>query len=533
MIELLHTALLTLLVSMYLACSVALGLYGLNCYVMVALFRRRQARQRAEDERVLRGFATDRCDGDWPVITTQLPVYNEKYVVERVIRAVCAFDYPRARHEIQVLDDSTDETSEIVARLAVELREAGHDVVHLRRKERTGFKAGALQAGTAVARGEHLAIFDADFVPAPDFLRKTVPFLVEDERCAFVQTRWGHRNRDYSLLTRSQAIGIDGHFVVEQSARAWNGLFLNFNGTAGIWRKRAIEDAGGWSADTITEDLALSYRAQLRGWRGRFLFDVVTPAEIPTDINDFKAQQFRWAKGSIQTARQLLPEVLRRPDLPLFVKAQAVLHLTHYLVHPLILAMTLLILPLLSFGQRVLVPELMVPALAVMVVSMAAPSSLYVFSQKVAYPGWRGRLMCLPALVVIGIGLAVNNSRGVFSALASREPGEFVRTPKLGSHAERRSARPATSSYSSPLSSGSLLELALGLWAATAVAVYLAQFKLVVGPVLLLHAVGFLSVGTWSIVHHARSRRRARRPASAGARHEQPDLAASAGDVAA
>ncbi len=500
--------------SLYCMCAVALALYGLNCYVMMFLFSRSRQRQRDADRELLARFARHRTDDDLPVVTTQLPIFNELYVAERLIRAVCAFDYPAGKHEIQVLDDSTDETVEITRALVAELKAQGHDIHHIHRTDRTGYKAGALAAGMEVARGEHFAIFDADFVPPPDFLRKTVPFLVEEETCGFVQTRWGHRNRDYSVLTMAQSIGIDGHFVVEQSARAWNGLFLNFNGTAGIWRKRAIDEAGGWQADTITEDLDLSYRTQLAGFTGRFLFDVITPAEIPIDINAFKSQQHRWAKGSIQTAVKLLPTVLRRRDVRPFKKLQAVLHLTHYLVHPVILTMTLLVLPLLLWGQRTFTPWVMVPLFSIMLGSMVAPSSLYVFSQRKATADWKAKLKFLPALVVLGMGLAVNNTRGVLEALFGRSHGEFVRTPKLGDLAEGRPAGARTveasapAGYRIPLSGMFLIETFMGLWACGAFAEYLFTYKFLVGPILLLHALGFLTVGFMSVSHDLKAKRR-------------------------
>jgi len=516
---------LAIALALYALGAGALYLYGLNCYVMIRLFARARPRQQAEDAALRRRFAESTDDDDVPVVTTQLPIYNERFVVERLLRAVVAFDYPQGKHEIQVLDDSTDESLETNRALVAVLRAEGHDIHHIHRADRTGYKAGALAAGMAQARGEHLAVFDADFVPEPDFLRNTVPFLVMDPRCGFVQTRWGHRNRDYSLLTQVQALGIDGHFVVEQSARAWNGLFLNFNGTAGIWRRATIEDAGGWQADTITEDLDLSYRAQLGDWHGRFLFDTITPAELPTDINAFKSQQHRWAKGSIQTAMKLLPTILRRADVGWFKKLQAVLHLTHYLVHPIMLLMTLLVLPILLWGHRILSPTWLLPVFVVMLVSMVAPSTLYLYSQRMAYTDWKKRVKLLPALAVLGVGLAVNNTKGVLEALLGHRQGEFVRTPKLGSRAERSKvvterivpvggaaalvsaalvSAPA-GGYRIPINGLYVIELLMGLWAVLAFVQYLTLYKLLIGPLLLLHALGFLVVGTLSVLHHRRA----------------------------
>lgn len=503
------------LMFVYCACALALFLYGLNCYVMIALFRRGREKQMRENEKIRKRFQESHHDpAKLPVVTTQLPIFNEKFVVERLLGAICAFDYPRDKHEIQVLDDSTDETFDLTAKLVAQLRAQGFDIHHIHRTDRSGYKAGALREGMKVARGEYFAIFDADFVPQADFLLRTVPFLVLDPSCAFVQTRWGHRNRDYSVLTMAQSIGIDGHFVVEQSARAWNGLFLNFNGTAGIWRGKAIEDAGGWQADTITEDLDLSYRTQLKGYHARFLFDVITPAEIPTNINAFKSQQNRWAKGSIQTALKLLPQVLARPDVGRFEKFQAVLHLTHYLVHPVILLMTLLVLPLLLWGHATFKPYVIIPLVVLMLISMMAPSTLYVFSQRIAYPDWKSKLKFLPALMVLGMGLAVNNTLGVLGAIFGRNQAEFVRTPKLGAHAENNEtnecsdqAGPVCRAYRTPLSGMFLVEAFMGLWAAAAFGTYLSMYKFLIGPILLLHATGFVYVGIASVVHATRAKR--------------------------
>ncbi|RME25742.1 MAG: glycosyltransferase [Deltaproteobacteria bacterium] len=508
--------------SVYCWCASALFLYGLNCYVMMWLFKRARERQKRQDERLLERFNELYGEDDLPVVTVQLPVYNERLVIERLIDAACSIDWPRDKLEVQVLDDSTDDSRQITAELVEKYRAMGHDIKHIHRTNRTGFKAGALANGMNRARGEFFAIFDADFVPPKNFLRDTIPFLLMDERCGFVQTRWGHRNRNYSLLTQAQAIGIDGHFVVEQSARAWNGLFLNFNGTAGVWRKKAIEEAGGWQDDTITEDLDLSYRAQLSGWHGRFLFDTVTPAELPTNINAFKSQQYRWAKGSIQTAIKLLPKILRHPEAGIFKKLQAVLHLTHYMVHPIIFLMVLLVLPLLMAARDAFEPLVVVPLLAMMVLSMVAPSALYVFSQRQAYPQeWKSRLKYLPVLVVLGMGLAINNTLGVIGALIRRKNrDEFVRTPKLGMLAEVHTVSGSAASlyqaatlkkkaaeYRIPLKGMFLIEGFMFFWTVAAFAQYMALYKFVIGPILLLHAAGFAYVCTTSIIHEARTRK--------------------------
>ena len=508
----LHDILLGIVLFFYIAASVLLHVYGLNCYVLILLYLRSHRRRMREERELRDRFAREVRDEDLPVVTTQLPIYNERNVVERLVRAVAAFDYPRDKHEIQVLDDSTDETREVAAELVAELRAAGHDVHHIHREDRSGYKAGALAFGLEQARGEYLAIFDADFVPPPHFLRRTLPFLVEDPRCGWVQTRWGHRNRGFSLLTELQSIGIDGHFVVEQSARAWSGLCFNFNGTAGVWRRRAIEDAGGWKADTLTEDLDLSYRVILAGWRPRYLLDEVTPAELPTNINALKSQQSRWAKGSIQTALKLLPVVWRHPELGWFKRVQATLHLTHYLIHPLILVITLLVLPLILLVHVRFISVYAAPLILVMFLALFGPSTLYLFSQWISGGSVRRTLWHLPVLMAMGIGLAVNNTRAVLGALRHR-PSEFVRTPKLGVSAESRASVGASAGsgrckqYRQPLSRFYLLEIFMGAWALVSFLGSIGMVGTLAGPFLLVQAVGFTSVGILSLLHDRAARR--------------------------
>lgn len=406
----------TILTLYYLILGV-LALYGSHRLLMVVLYYRTRHRTPPRP-----------ADPDtWPVVTVQLPLYNEMYVAQRLIEAVCRFDYPRERLEIQVLDDSTDETRDLVAETVEHFRSQGFDIHHLHRTDRTGYKAGALEAGLAQARGDLVAVFDADFVPQPDFLRRMVPYFA-DAGIGMVQARWGHVNRDYSLLTRVQAMFLDGHFAIEHFARNRSGRFFNFNGTAGIWRRQAIEDAGGWEHDTLTEDLDLSYRSQLAGWRFLFINDVVAPAELPVDVLGFKRQQFRWAKGSIQTARKLLKRILSAP-VPLKVKLEAFVHLTNNICYPLMIGLSLLIFPamVLRRGSSPLVLMLVDTPLF-----LAATVSVFLFyltSQRAVGADWRDQLKRLPPLMGLGIGLAINNSRAVIEGWLS-DGGEFERTPK-------------------------------------------------------------------------------------------------------
>ncbi|HEX4952175.1 MAG TPA: glycosyltransferase [Thermoanaerobaculia bacterium] len=363
---------------------------------------------------------------EWPLVTVQLPLYNEMYVAKRLIQAVAALDYPRNRLEIQVLDDSTDETLEVVAREVAYFRGRGVDIHHLRRADRRGFKAGALAHGLAAARGELIAVFDADFLPGSEFLRQTIPHLAADPGLAMVQARWTHLNRSYSLLTRIQALFLDGHFVVEHTARHRGGCFFNFNGTAGVWRRQAIEDAGGWQHDTVTEDLDLSYRAQLAGWRFLYLPDITVPAELPVDIHGFKSQQRRWAKGSIQTGRKLLGRILRTP-LPWKVKIEALIHLTNNTSYLLMVALSVLVFPAMVLRRGSPLTMLLLVDLPLFLAATASVLFFYGVSQRAQRRP--GELRFLPAVMGLGIGLALSNSQAVVAGLL-RPGGVFERTPK-------------------------------------------------------------------------------------------------------
>src|SRR5690349_504922 len=327
------TAAETLILASYFFVLLILAVYGWHRYYLVYVYMK----HKNEQPQPKAAFDT------LPVVTIQLPLYNEMYVVDRLVDAVCKIDYPRELLEIQVLDDSTDETQQI-AELAVRRHALqGIDIKYIHREDRTGYKAGALDEGLKVARGNFVAIFDADFIPKPDFLKRTIDYFT-DEKVALVQARWGHVNEDYSLLTKIQAVLLDAHFVLEHGSRNRAGCFFNFNGTAGVWRRVAIADGGGWQHDTLTEDLDLSYRTQLRGWRFLFVPDLVAPAELPVEMNAFKSQQHRWAKGSIQTCRKVLPHILIS-DLPTKVKMEAFFHLTANFNYLLMIALSILMFP--------------------------------------------------------------------------------------------------------------------------------------------------------------------------------------------
>jgi cellulose synthase/poly-beta-1,6-N-acetylglucosamine synthase-like glycosyltransferase len=362
-----------------------------------------------------------------PLVTIQLPLFNEMYVVERLIDSVCEIDYPKDKLEIQVLDDSTDETVKITAKAVEQKRNEGFDIIHVRRPNREGFKAGALKEGLITAKGEFIAIFDADFIPDKNFLRKTLSFFT-DKNIGLVQTRWEHLNGDFSLLTKAQALALDGHFVIEQSVRNKAGFFINFNGTGGVWRKECIEDAGNWHADTLTEDLDLSYRAQLNGWRFVYLKDFTSPAELPSEINALKSQQFRWTKGAIETAKKILPLVWKS-NVPMRVKLQSTFHLTNNLVFPFILLAAILNVPLIyikNSGSH----EIYFAILSLFVLAFISSFIFYLYSQKDVRADWRKKIVLFPLFMAGSMGFAVNNSRAVIEGLLSRK-SEFVRTPKF------------------------------------------------------------------------------------------------------
>ncbi len=483
----------------YFACALLLTLYGINTHILVQLFKRRYL-QRIHPHPALPSSISKQNNAvkpslfnvdELPPATTQLPVFNEINVVERLIDAVAAFKYHDGRHEIQVLDDSTDETRMFVAEKVRLLRQQGIDIHHITRDDRTGFKAGALRNGLSRARGDFVAIFDADFVPPPDFLLRAMPFFVDQPRLGLVQARWGHLNQHESWVTRLQAIGINGHFMVEQGARSANQLFMNFNGTAGIFRKEAIIDAGNWQGDTLTEDMDLSYRMQLRGWQCRYLMDLVAPAEIPRNLNAFKSQQFRWAKGSTQTAIKLMPRILRSSFRP-SAKFQAFMHMSHYVIHPLMLTLAILAPFLLLQKTPFLTGIGFVCFGGLLLLSCTGPSRMYLVAEHALGRPYRHTLCLLPFMMCFGCGLAINNSRAVIEALLGKTSA-FVRTPKSGGRVRKR--------YRVKTSPLIFIELITGIWCLFGVGLYFASHHYLIGHFMLIYAIGFLSIGGISWWH--------------------------------
>lgn len=363
-----------------------------------------------------------------PHVLVQLPIFNERYVAPRLVRAVAALDYPHDRLEIQVLDDSTDDTPERISPLIERLQTEGINITHLRRDSREGYKAGALAWGLEHSDAEIIAIFDADFVPAPDFLKQTLKHFT-DPTVGMVQARWGHLNTGYSALTATQAVMLDGHFMIEHSARYRSDCFFNFNGTAGLWRRRAIEEAGGWQHDTLTEDMDLSFRAQLRGWRFVYCEDVIAPAELPVTIEGFKSQQHRWTKGAMQTARKLLMQIWQAPNVPLRCKCEAGFQLLSNICYPLIALVTVLLLPACIARTHLDLPRMAwfdLPILAMTTVSIAC---FYWWAERLQGASRWQALKAVPAVMCLGLGMSFSNAWAVLDGLV-RRGGEFVRTPK-------------------------------------------------------------------------------------------------------
>lgn len=477
----------SLLGIIYLACLALLACYGLYRYQLVWVYYR------------VKGLAPA-CPAitSWPTVTIQIPVYNERYVIERAIRSACEVDYPRDRLQIQILDDSTDFTSELIARAIAPYRRQGLQVVQIRRRRRHHFKAGAMRHALGQAIGELIAIFDVDFVIPPDFLKRAVPHFAAAD-VAMVQARWSHLNAESSLLTQAQAVLLDGHFAIEQVARHRADRFFSFNGTAGIWRKAAILEAGGWQADTLTEDLDLSYRAQLRGWRGVYLRDLVAPAELPVEMNAFKTQQHRWTTGTIQTTKKLLPRILAS-RLPLPVKLEAFFHLTGFFNYPIGLAASL------GF-PAVLLGVIPVPHAwygdVIWGLLLAVPGAcFYICAQRELYPdwAWTKRVALIPWVIAVGLGMSVNNTLAVIEGLLNR-PVAFVRTTKFGAHADGE--RWVRTRYRTPQALTTWIELALAGYFGVAFMEAFARGLYLALPSLALFAAGFGYVGWLSLSQRA------------------------------
>jgi cellulose synthase/poly-beta-1,6-N-acetylglucosamine synthase-like glycosyltransferase len=478
-----------------------LAMYGLHRYWLVFHFFKYKNNLPGPPPEIARGSAS--LTTGWPKVTIQLPIFNERYVIDRLVDAVVKFDYPRELMQIQVLDDSTDETCDI-ARACVERHQAmGVPIEYLHRTNRTGFKAGALEAGLQTATGEFVAIFDADFLPAADFLRRTLPYFLapsalaaDPAKIGMVQARWTYLNSHYSKLTEIESILLDGHFVIEHGARSRRGTFFNFNGTAGVWRRAAIEDAGGWQHDTLTEDTDLSYRAQLRGWKFLYLPDIECVSELPVEMNAFKAQQARWAKGLIQVAKKILPQMFRSKQ-PWHIKAETFFHLTANISYPLMIVLSTMLLPamIVRFYQGWF--QMLVIDLPLFLASTCSISSFYLVAQRTLHPqSWKRTFLYLPFVMALGIGIAVRNALAVLEALAGKQ-SEFVRTPKY--RIEEKKDNWAKKAYRKPSGLLPYLEVLLGLYFALTVVYAIQNENYATVPFLLLFVWGYLYTGLMSL----------------------------------
>ena len=483
--ELAHDILMTV----YTFALVMVSVYGLHRYAIVFLYYRHRRKAPTPAGRF----------DDLPSVTVQLPMYNERLVARRIIEKTCEIDYPRDRLQIQVLDDSTDDTVEISRRAVEEARAKGFDIEHIHRSDRVGYKAGALEKGLNSAKGEFITIFDADFVPDPTILQRSIHYFSDPKVCV-VQTRWDHLNRNDSMLTRSQAIYLDGHFAIEHVARNRSQRFMSFNGTAGTWRKAAIHDAGGWQHDTLTEDLDLSYRAQLKGWQFIFLPDLTAPAELPPEMTAFKAQQFRWTKGGAQNALKILPRVLLS-KAPLKVKVEAFFHLTAFTLHLYVMLLVLLMFPAI-YLQCVPMDVGSVWRgifdLSVFTLATMSAGVFYLAAQMELFREWRVVVKYMPVLMALGVGLCVSNTKAVLEALAGKKSA-FVRTPKYGSSKSDEQAELPSAGHKSRRSLVPYFEFAFGLYMCACTVASLINFRAALtAPFLVLFAFGFFYVSILS-----------------------------------
>lgn len=470
----------------YFLVMIILAFYGLHRYQLVYLYYKHRKNAAKEPPKHFEQL---------PRVTVQLPIFNEQFVIDRLIEACCNLDYPRELLEIQVLDDSTDETKEVARGIVEQYHSAGHPIVYIHRTDRYGFKAGALDHGLKTATGEFVAIFDADFVPPREWLMQVIHHFAEPD-VGMVQTRWTHLNRDYSFLTQVEAILLDGHFVLEHGGRSRAGVFFNFNGTAGMWRQCAIGEAGGWQHDTLTEDTDLSYRAQLKGWRFKYLQDVECPAEVPIEMTAFKTQQARWAKGLIQTSKKILPQVLKS-DAPFHTKLEAWYHLTANISYPLMVVLSTLLMPamVIRFYQGWF--QMLLIDFPLFMASTFSISSFYLVSQKELYSRtWYKTFLYLPFLMSLGIGLTVTNTRAVIEALLGIK-SSFKRTPKY--RVEKRGEKSMAAKYRKRLGIVPWIELLIGCYFALTIWYAIVNENYFTVPFLLLFVVGYWYTGLLSL----------------------------------
>ena len=470
------------LFSLFMVIAITITLYTCNFYYLVILSRQQKKSKSVELK-------------ENPAVTIQLPIYNEKYVAARLVNAVCSQDYPKDKLCIQVLDDSDDDTYDLLENLVVDYQKKGFDIHHIRRSNRKGYKAGALRNAMKLAKGDFIAIFDADFIPPTWFLKKAMSYFCKPD-IGLVQCRWGHVNEKYSALTKAQALSLDFHFLIEQKAKSNSHLFMNFNGTAGIWRRRCIEDSGGWHTATLVEDLDLSYRAQMKGWKCVFIPDIVVDAELPVQMNAAKRQQFRWAKGSIQCAIKLLGDVVIK-KIPFDTKIQAFVQLTRHIVHPLMLAQ-FLILPVLLAAKINLYVVSGLPMFTIIAYLAMGPIAYVMIIRDMYTKSWKSKTLSYLYLIFYSAGMSVNNTVAVFDAFFGKK-NEFLRTPKFG--IVKKSDDWRDKAYALPFTKTTLLELFFGVYGIIGIFVAIFSNNPVFVPILGIQVVGFLYIAYLSVAH--------------------------------
>ncbi|HSD05254.1 MAG TPA: cellulose synthase family protein [Nitrosopumilaceae archaeon] len=470
------------LFSVFITIAVIVTLYTCNFYYLVFLSRQRRKSQKTD----LLGT---------PIVTIQLPIYNERYVAARLVNSVCSMDYPKEKMCIQVLDDSDDDTYDILENLIQDYKKKGFDISHIRRENRKGYKAGALRNAMKFAKGNFIAIFDADFIPPSWFLKKAIPYFAQSE-IGLIQCKWGHVNEKYSALTQAQALSLDFHFLIEQKAKSNSHLYMSFNGTAGIWRKECIEDAGGWHTATLVEDLDLSYRAQMKGWKCLFLPDIVVDAELPVQMNAAKRQQFRWAKGSIQCAIKLMGDVVVK-KIPFDTKIQAFVQLTRHIVHPLML-IQFLILPILLQAKFNLYVISVLPLLTIVAYLAMGPLVYIMIIRNLWQQSWKSKTLAYFYLLFYSAGMSVNNTVAVFDALLGKK-NEFLRTPKYG--IVKKSDDWRDKAYNLPFTKTTLLEIFFGIYGVLGIFVAIFSGNPVFVPLIALQTLGFIYISYLSVSH--------------------------------
>ncbi len=475
------TPLTQFLFNVFITIAVLVTLYTCNFYYLVLLSKQRRKYQQTELGS--------------PTITIQLPIYNEKYVAARLVNAVCSMDYPKEKMCIQVLDDSDDDTYDILENLVVDYRQKGFDISHIRRADRKGYKAGALRNAMKFVKGDFVAIFDADFIPPDWFLKKAIPYFAKPE-IGLIQCKWGHVNEKYSALTQAQALSLDLHFLIEQKAKSNSHLYMSFNGTAGIWRRECIEDAGGWHTATLVEDLDLSYRAQMKGWKCLFLADIVVDAELPVQMNAAKRQQFRWAKGSIQCAIKLLGDVAIK-KIPFDTKIQAFVQLTRHIVHPLML-IQFLILPILLSSKFNLYVVSVLPLLTIVAYLAMGPVVYIMIIRNLWAQRWKSKTLAYFYLIFYSAGMSVNNTVAVFDAFLGKK-NEFLRTPKYGIVNNTDDWR--DKAYNLPFTKTTLLELFFGVYGILGIFISIFSGNPIFAPLIGIQTLGYFYISYLSISH--------------------------------